>query len=171
MEASDPLWRQELNMHNRSPVNLRTPVSSDIPSASIFTLHMPPQSFNGAFADWKSYVNLTSHDHAGFLLSRQVGAAILNNQIGYMQGSILIDRHHDGVLVPFEDMLTGAIDLLSEVGAGLTGPNDPYQALRAMMFMCINEFGSINNTGDLSTPQVVYTRAHTPPLSISVPYE
>jgi hypothetical protein len=48
------------------------------------------------------------------------------------------------------------------VGAGLTGPNDPFQDLRQMMLMCTNEFGSINNTGDPAAPQVVYSRAQSP---------
>jgi hypothetical protein len=166
---NDPDWRVALNEHGGLPVALRTPVSNDNPVVSIFTLRLPPQSFSGAFANWKSYVNRTSHDHAGFLLSRQVAAAILNNRFGFMQGSILIDRFHNGVLVPFEDMLAGAIGLLSQVGAGLTGPNDPYQALRASMIACTNEFSSLNNTGDLSAPQVVYTRSVSF-ASFSVPY-
>jgi hypothetical protein len=166
----DPEWRLALNAHGGSPVDLRTPVSNDNPIASIFTLGLPPQTFSGAFANWKSYANRSSHDHAGFLLSRQVGAAILNNRFGFMQGSILIDRFQDGVLVPFEDMLTGAIGLLSQVGAGLTGPDDPYQALRALMIACTNEFSSLNNTGDLSAPQVVYTHS-TMSASFTVPYD
>jgi len=169
LEGCDPTWREALNARNGAPVNLRTPVSNDNPSASIFTLNMPPQSFNGAFANWKSYANRTSHDHAGFMLSREVAATILSNSCGFMQGDILIDRFQDGILVPLDAMLAGAIGLLSEVGAGLTGPDDPYQDLRARMLGCINEFRSINDTGDPSAPQVVFTR-ESMPGSTGAPY-
>jgi len=165
----DPSWRTALNVRDGMPVNLRNPVSNDNPNASIFTVRPPPQSFNGAFANWKSYANKNPHDHAGFLLSRQVAATILNNTCGFMQGDILVDRFNDGVLVSLDVMLAGAIGLLSEVGAGLTGPNDPYQDLRNRMIGCTNEFGSINNTGEPTAPQVVYTRSNEPG-TIASPY-
>ncbi|MBL8860411.1 MAG: hypothetical protein JNK02_00220 [Planctomycetes bacterium] len=160
--ACDPLWRTALTTRNGAPVNLRRAVSNDNPNASIFTLRPPPQAFNGAFANWRAYANSNPRDHAGFLLSREVAATILNNTCGAMPGDVLIDRFQDGVLVPLSVMLDGAIGLLSQVGAGLTGPNDPYQDLRHMMIMCTNEFGSINNTGDPSSPQVVYSRTQSP---------
>lgn len=160
LRGCDPLWREALNTYRGLPVNLRNPVSNDNPNASIFTVRPPPQAFNGAFANWKSFAEKTSHDHAGFLLSREVGATLLSTSCGGLQGSILIDRHQDGVLVTLDSMIVGVIGLLSEVGAGLTGPNDPYQHLRMMMQMCTNEFGSINNTGDPSAPQVVYARSN-----------
>ena len=163
------MWREALNTWHGLPVNLRNPVSNDNPHASIFTLRPPPQSFCGAFANWKSFANKTSHDHAGYLLSREVAAAILNNTCGFMQGDVLIDRRQDGVLVSFDDMLAGVIGLLSEVGAGLTGPDDPYQDLRMHMIMCTNEFGTINNTGDPSSPQIVYQRSPSPGF-FQVPY-
>lgn len=169
LEACDPTWRVSLNTRDGNPVNLRTPVSNDNPNPSIFTVNMPPQSFSGAFANWKSYAQRTSHDHAGFLLSREIAATILSNSCGFMQGDILIDRFQDGVLVSLDAMLAGAIGLLSEVGAGLTGPNDPYQDLRARMLGCINEFRSINETGDPSAPQVVFTREAVPG-STGAPY-
>jgi len=159
LEACDPDWRSALNTYNGIPVNLRNPVSNDNPNPSIFRVRLPPQSFDGAFAGWKSFAEKTSHDHAGFLLSREVGAVLLNNSCGFMQGDILIDRNNDGVLVTLDSMLIGVIGLLSEVGAGLTGPNDPYQDLRMRMQMCTNEFGSINNTGSPSAPQIIYTRS------------
>ncbi len=159
LRDNDPLWRDALNVYDGLPVNLRKPVSNDNPNASILTLRPPPQSFNGAWANWKSYAEKEPHDHAGFLLSRQVAATLLSNAVGFMQGDILIDRRQDGVLVSLDEMLVGVIGLLSEVGAGLTGPNDPYQDLRMRMQMCTNEFGSINNTGDPSAPQVVFTRS------------
>ncbi|MBL8859007.1 MAG: hypothetical protein JNL28_10910 [Planctomycetes bacterium] len=169
LAACEPQWRTALNTRHGAPVNLRNPVSNDNPNASIFTLNLPPQSFNGAFANFKSFCNKQSHDHAGFLLSREVAAAILNNTCGFMQGDIYIDRFQDGVLVSLDDMLAGAIGLLSQTGAGLTGPNDPFQALRAMMIGCTNEFGRINETGDPSAPQVVY-RATEFPSRVQTPY-
>lgn len=169
LQACEPLWRTALNTRNGNPVNLRTPVSNDNPNASIFTLRLPPQSFNGAFANFKSWCEKTSHEHAGFLLSRQVAAAILNNTCGFMQGSIYIDRFQDGVLVSLDDMIAGAIGLLSQTGAGLTGPNDSFQDLRHMMIMCTNEFGRINETGDPTAPQVVY-KTEDMPRRIMTPY-
>ncbi len=162
LAGCDPDWRVALNMRNGAPVNLRNPVSNDNPSASIFTLNMPPQSFDGAFANWKAFARKNPHDHAGFLLSREVGATILSNTCGFMQGTIYVDRFQDGVLVSLDDMLAGAIGLLSEVGAGLTGPNDPYQDLRNRMLNCINEFRNINESGDPAAPQVVFTRSSEP---------
>lgn len=169
LQAVDPLWRTALTTRNGAPVNLRKPVSNDNPNASIFVPHQPPQSFCGAYANFRSYSNRNPHDHAGFLLSRQVAATILSNTCGFMQGEIYVDRFDDGVLVSLDDMLTGAIGLLSEVGAGLTGPNDPYQDLRMRMIACTNEFGTINNTGDPSSPQVVFTRSNVPEAT-AAPY-
>ncbi len=157
--ACDPDWRFALNTRNGAPVNLRKPISNDTPNLSIFTVPISPQTFTAAFARWRTYANRNPHDHAGFLLSREVGATLLSISCGYMQGDILIDRLGDGVLVSLDDMLTGVIGLLSEVGAGLTGPNDPFQDLRMRMQMCTNEFGSINNTGSPSAPQIVYSRS------------
>jgi hypothetical protein len=163
LQLNDPAWRHVLNTRNGLPVNLRRPVSNDNPNASIFTLMLPPpQSFCGAYAQLRGFVRSQPHDHAGYLLSREVASTLLSNTFGFMQGDVYIDRFQDGVLVSLDDMLTGAIGLLSETGAGLTGPNDPYQDLRARMLACINEFGTINNTGDPSSPQVVFTRGEGP---------
>lgn len=170
LEACEPQWRDALTTRNGAPVNLRKPLSTDLPSASVF---VPPPTltvdFHHAFLDWRNYVRTHPEDHAGFLLSREVAATILNNSCGYMQGVIYIDRHQDGVLVSLEEMLAGAIGLLSETGAGLTGPNDAYQDLRQRMFMCVNEFGTINITGDPSATQVVYAR-RMGPLFFETPY-
>lgn len=157
----DPLWRQVLTTRNGGPVSLRNPISSDVPSVSIFA-PSANLGFGRAFHEWDVYADSDPLDHAGFLLSREVATTILNNRCGYMQGVIYIDRFQDGVLVSLEDMLTGAIGLLNEVGAGLTGPNDPYQDLRHRMQMCTNEFSSINNTADPSQAQVVYHRSLGP---------
>jgi hypothetical protein len=165
----DPTWRLALNMRDGGRVDLRNPVSNDVPSASIFTILMPPQSFSGAWADYRSWCEKTPHDHAGFLLSREVAATLLSVSCGGLQGSIYIDRHLDGVLVSLDDMITGVIALLTDPGAGLTGPDDPFQDLRHMMQMCTNEFGRINETGEPLAPQVVYRAAETPPR-ITTPY-
>jgi len=169
LQACDPIWRTALTTRYGAPVNLRKPVSNDNPNASIYVPIQPPQSFCGAYANFRSYSNKNPHGHAGFLLSRQVASTILNNTCGFMQGEIYVDRFQDGVLVSLDDMLIGAIGLLSETGAGLTGPNDPYQDLRMRMIACTNEFGTINNTGDPSSPQVVFTRANTPEAT-AAPY-
>ncbi|MCY2960809.1 MAG: hypothetical protein NTY35_11635 [Planctomycetota bacterium] len=169
LEARDPSWRQSLTIRNGLPVNLRRPISSDAPEESIYRPLPPSEDFYAAFEDWAEYLDSNPRDHAGFLLSRQVAGTILNNTAGLMQGDILIDRFQDGVLVPFETMLAGAIGLLSEVGAGLTGPTGPFFDLRARMIACTNEFGTINNTGDPSSPQVVYRRTSEPSLFAS-PY-
>jgi len=167
--ASDPLWRQTLNTRNGAPVNLRRPVSNDLPAASLFILRMPPQGFCGAFNNWRGYLNLESHDHAGYILSREIAMVLLNNRFGFMQGTIYVDAHQDGVLESLDDLLTGGIGLLSQVGAGLTGPDDPYQDLRMQMLMCLNEFTSINESGDLSSAQVVY-RPREAPKPVRDPY-
>jgi hypothetical protein len=167
--SCEPQWRMALNTRNGVPVNLRNPVSNDNPSASIFSMNMPPQSFCGAWANFKSFMNKNSHDHAGFLLSREVAATLLSTSCGYMPGTIYIDRLNNGVLVSLDDMIAMVIDLLSHVGAGLTGPNDPNQDLRHMMQMCTNEFGRINETGDPGAAQVVYQLREVPTRVVS-PY-
>jgi hypothetical protein len=184
LRPSDPAWRLALASRNGAPVNLRTPISTSLPLLSIFTLPVPPPglppgwptsgdlAFLDAFSRWHAYVIQAAHDHAGFLLSRQVAATLLNQQFGFMQGSILIDRNLDGVLVSLEDMLDGVIAMLSETGAGRTGPNDPFQDLRHRMQMCTNEFGRINETGDPGAVQVVYsekpaeTRVRSPYVAV-----
>lgn len=169
LREADPEWRDALNERLGVPVNLRKPISSDDPAVSIYRTRPLPNPFVQVFANWKSWVDKDPHDHAGFLLSRQVAATLLSNSVGFMQGDVMIDRHQDGVLVPLDSMLVGVIGLLSETGAGLTGPNDPYQDLRMRMIMCTNEFGSINETSDPSAPQVVFRRSTEPGLVI-VPY-
>lgn len=168
LAACDPIWRDVLTTRNGAPIKLRKPISSDAPSNSIFT--PPPSStFDIAFETWDRYTERAPNDHAGFLLSREVAGAILNNRCGYMQGVIYVDRFQDGVLVSLDAMLDGAIGLLTETGAGLTGPNDPFQDLRTRMLNCTNEFLSINETGDLTAAQVVYRRSHVP-LLFDAPY-
>lgn len=159
LEACEPTWRSALTTRNGLPINLRKPVSNDNPSVSVFTPRPVPVDFDWAFRHWADYIHRNANDHAGFLLSREVAATLLSNSCGYMQGDIRIDRHGDGVLVSLDEMLDGVIGLLSEVGAGLTGPNDPFQDLRMRMQMCTNEFGSINNTGAPAAPQIVYGRS------------
>jgi hypothetical protein len=169
LEDCDPTWREVLTTRNGAPVNLRKPISSDVPSISVFVPPPLPTSMHHAFNDWRHYENRNPHDHAGFILSREVAATLLSHSCGSMQGTIYIDRFQDGVLVSLEDMLTGVIGLLSETGAGLTGPNDPYQDLRMRMLNCLNEFRTINQTGDPGAPQVVYGPRPSP-LSYETPY-
>jgi hypothetical protein len=170
LEQCEPQWRDVLTTRNGSPVSLRRDVSSDVPSISVFAPLPLPASFTSAFDDWSDYeVGQGASGHAGYMLSTQVAAAMLNSSCGFMQFNAYIDRHNDGILVSFQSMLDGVIHLLNEPGAGLTGPNDPFQDLRAMMLMCINEFGSINNTGDPSSPQIVRGRSSAP-NSFVTPY-
>ncbi|MBK7878269.1 MAG: hypothetical protein IPJ77_21650 [Planctomycetes bacterium] len=164
----DPTWRQVLTTRNGSPVSLRRSISSDNPNVSIYAPN-PNSSFGSAFKKWVRYSTSHPHDHAGFLLSREVATTLLNNSCGFMQGSIYVDRFQNGVLVSLDEMLTGAIGLLNETGAGLTGPNDPFQDLRQRMLNCTNEFGTINNTADPAEPQIVYRRGSGPTLFFS-PY-
>lgn len=165
----EPVWRAALTTRNGLPVNLRRSHSTSLAFLSVFVPPTLPASYGQAFEDWESFANSPTNDHAGFLLSREVGAAILNNTCGFMQGSVYINRFQDGVLVSLDEMLVGAIGLLSTPGAGQTRPGDPYQALRALMIGCTNEFGRINETGDPSSPQVVYRTSEIPPR-IATPY-
>jgi hypothetical protein len=169
LQKHEPLWREVLTTRSGAPVNLRRPISSDVPSVSIFTPLALPATFDAAFADLSAYIVQNAGGHAGFMLSSQVAPTILNNTVGFMPGSIYVDRFQNGVLVSLDEMLAGAIGLLSEEGAGLTGPGDKYQDLRDRMLGCINEFSTINNTGDLGAPQIVYSRESTPGFFIS-PY-
>jgi len=171
----EPLWRDVLNYYNgplNPPTSLRNNLSSPDPLVSIFMVPEPPVSFTTAFATWGNYiVGNPAYGHAGFILSSQVAPTILNNNCGFMTGTIYIDRFQNGVLVSLEDMLVGtngqqgALGLLRDPNAGMTGPQDPpFPAppwvpggitLRQAMLNCTNEFGSINETGNTENPQVV----------------
>lgn len=180
LSVCDPQWRHSLYLYNNLPVGLRTNISSADPNVSLFIPPFPsptsptPAFFglpfltaHNDFANW--IVGNPALGHAGFILSTQVAATILNNSCGYMQFTVYVDRFQNGVLESLDAMLAGATGLLSDPGAGLTGPNDPNQALREMMLMCTNEFGSINETGDLTSAQVVYGSKATP-VDFGSPY-
>ena len=170
LELCDPLWRSALTTWNNAPLCLRRSVSSADPALSIFAPLAPPAPFATAFDDFAAWiVGNPANGHAGFILSTQVAAAVLNRNCGQMQFNAYIDRFQNGVLVSFDDMLTGVQALLCDPGAGLTGPNDSNQALRDAMLGCINEFRSINNTGDASAPQVVFGPDAVPRTFVS-PY-
>ncbi|HLQ37933.1 MAG TPA: hypothetical protein VK348_09035, partial [Planctomycetota bacterium] len=171
LAACDPQWRHDLYLRKGIPVGLRTNVSSADPQRSLFIPPFPggpPPAFfalsfpdaDTAFANW--IVGDPALGHAGFILSTQVAAAILNNSCGFMKFTAYIDRFQNGILVSFDEMVRGATGLLSDPNAGLTGPNDPYQELRNMMLMCTNEFGTINNSGDLGETQTVYGSSSGP---------
>lgn len=154
----DPDWRNALTTWNGSPLCLRRNISSDDPQFSIFAPLPLPTPFATSFDDFSDWiVGEASSGHAGYILSTQVAATILNSRCGNMQFTVYVDRFQNGVLVPLEEMITGVQEmLLCAQGAGLTGPQDPYQTLRDMMLGCINEFSSINNTGDPFAAQVVF---------------
>lgn len=170
LEQCEPAWRGVITTRNGSPVSLRKPISIDLPSASVFAPPPVGVDFHHAFLEWRNFVRTHPNDHAGFLLSREIACTLLNHSdCGFMQGVLYIDRHQDGVLEPLEGMLDGAIGLLNETGAGLTGPFDPFQDLRQRMIMCTNEFRTINQTADPAAPQVVYARRNGP-LFYETPY-
>jgi hypothetical protein len=158
LAACDPLWRSELNA-----ACLRNNVSSADPLLSIFLVPEEPATFADAFAAWAAYiVGDSALGHGGFILSSQVAPTILNNTCGFMPGTIYVDRLLNGVLVSLDSMLAGATALLCDPNAGLTGPDDPYQDLRAAMLNCVNEFAAINECGDLTNPQPVNRPSQTP---------
>lgn len=171
--ACDPDWREELNF-----TCLRRPISTANPSLSIFLVPEPPATFATAFAALSGWiVGQGAGGHAGYQLSAQVAAAILNNTCGFMQGSIYIDRMQNGQLVSLAQMFQDVSGLLCAPGAGLTGPGDPPQPspipgvdLRTAMLMCLNEFDSINNTGSTTEPQIVY-KSRSTPSQFPSPYE
>jgi len=171
LQPDDPAWRDALTDWHGTPLCLRRNLSSYDPYESIFAPLPLPATFTQAhddFGDW--IVGDPAWGHAGFMLSTQIAAAILNSRFGFMQFTAYIDRFENGILVPFEDMVTGARDnLLCNPGAGMTGPNDPEQTLRAQMLGCINEFGTINNSGDPSATQTVYGSTDEP-QPFSSPY-
>jgi hypothetical protein len=180
LAVRDPLWRQQLYVRKQLAMALRQNISSADPNVSLLlppfpTASSPPPAFfalsfgdaHDYFANW--IVGDPALGHAGFILSTQVAATILNNACGFMQGTIYVDRFHTGVLVSLDEMIEGATGLLRYPDAGLTGPNDPAQSLRAMMLMCTNEFGSINETGDLTSPQIVFGTT-SDPEDFSSPY-
>lgn len=170
LQASDPEWRETLTTWNGEPLCLRRAISSDDPEVSIFAPLPPPAPFNASFNDFKSWIVGPSHGHAGHILSTQVAAALLNYRHGFLQFTLYVDRFDNGILVSFEEMVTGVQTmLLCAEGAGLTGPHDPYQALRAQMLGCLNEFSSINETSDPTAPQIVYGPRETSSIFAS-PY-
>ncbi len=168
--ASDPLWRDVLTVRNGLPVCLRRPISTSDPLLSIYAPPQPPVPFATAFAGLSDYLTANSQGHAGYILASQVAASILNNAVGFMPGTIYVDRFNNGLLVSFDALVAGATGLLCHPDAGLTGPQGPAFELRAMMLACTNEFGGINSTGDLSEPQVVYGKTPIPGTFTS-PYE
>jgi hypothetical protein len=147
----DPQWRTELNLlclYSGDGTPFTVPVNAD---------------FQTAFDALSNF--LTGNPalgHGAFILGSQVAASVLNNECGYMQGTIYVDRNLDDVLVSFDKMVSDAKGLLCDPNAGLTGPNDPYQALRNAMLACSNEFENINDTGDPEEEQVVFAISSTP---------
>jgi hypothetical protein len=153
----EPQWREALGT-SISNGFLRKPISSADPAISLFYLPLE-LSFSEAFYQFSNWiVGQGATGHAGYLLSNQVAATILNNTCGFMQGVIYIDRFGTGELQSLASMLQGAIGLLTDPCAGLTAPGDPIicLALRETILACLNEFTTINNTSNLLERQVVY---------------
>lgn len=173
LAACDPRWRQDLYVRNGLVMALRTNISSADPNVSLLIPPYPtptspvPAFFALPFLDAHDYfanwiVGNPTLGHGGFILSSQIAASILNHSCGFMQFTAYIDHDLDGVLESFDDLVHHGTELLNETGAGQTGPHDPFQELRERMLMCLNEFGSINETGDLQAPQVVYGPSEEP---------
>ena len=170
LQQTDQAWRENLTYWNGSPLCLRRSISSYNPSVSIFKPLPPPATFKTAFLDFRQWLYGPSLDHAGYLLSVEVASCILNRRFGRMQFTVYVDRFQNGILVSLDDMITGAQKmLLCDPGAGMTGPLDPEQELRQLMLGCINEFGTINNSGDPAAPQTVFAPSRTAVL-FSSPY-
>lgn len=156
LEQNDPLWRNLLNeFPTGNPVSLRLFLRSG--DGSIFTVptNVP---FDQAFEVWREFVTTPDEGFISFTLSRQLAASLLNNQIGFIQGRIRIDRFLNGGLELFTNIVAGAIGLLQSPLAAFTGPNATGQAaeLRFQMENCYLEFTAINETGSVQREQVVY---------------
>jgi hypothetical protein len=52
--------------------------------------------------------------------------------------------------------------LLKPDEASMTGPRDGNPTLRAEILACLNEFETINNTGTVTNPQIVFAPAPSP---------
>jgi hypothetical protein len=160
--ACDTEWRDVLNGPFNDPTCLR---DND---GSIFTV--PGGSFTTAFGAFENWiVGNPALGNAGFILSSQLAATLLNNTCGFMQGTIYIDRRQDKVLVSLKDMIAGAKGLLCDPRAADLGPDTQYPDFRDRVLACINEFETTNNTGDLNNPQVVYG-VTSEPESFMTPY-
>jgi hypothetical protein len=117
--------------------------------------------FNDAFALLKEFLTDDALGQTGFILSVQVAATVLNHECGFMQGTIYVDAHQDGVLVDVNELIEGVKMLLCDPDADDTGPDTDNPMLRDKMLECLNEFESINSTGTVTNPQVVYRISNT----------
>lgn len=95
---------------------------------------------------------------AAFLLSVHLGPAILNHEVGFMQGRIRVDRFQNGGLVLFEDLQEGAICLLQNPLSAMSGPGatGAARAHRDALLGCYKEFESINEEGTTGSRPVVF---------------
>jgi hypothetical protein len=170
--ANDPAWRDALTTRGGTPICLRRNLSSADPLVSVFAPLPQPATFQAAYDDFAQWiVGDSTTGHASFILAAQVAATILNHRFGFLQFTVYVDEHRDGLLVSLEDLIEhGTHVLLCDPLAGLTGPHDEAgAALREHMLECINEFGGVNNTGDPTAPQVVFGKSSLP-LAFSSPY-
>ena len=169
LALNDAQWRDTLTVRHDIILNLRRPVQSNDPQTSIFRPLPLPATFEAAHADFAAWiVGNPTIGHAGFILSSQLAASILNHDFGFMQFTTYVDVHQDGILVSFEDLVEHAAGLLSTPSAGLTGPKGAVEEREHILY-CINEFSGINNTGDPVAPQVVYGSSPRP-KTFATPY-
>lgn len=87
MDQFDPIWREVLTVRKGLPVCLRRPINTSLQFLSIYEPLPHPWPFCLAYLQFKLWINSNPRDHAGYLLSREVAATILNNEIGFMQGT------------------------------------------------------------------------------------
>lgn len=150
----DPLWREAVNGPVGNPLCLRRPISTDDPAISIFTVAPPPTSFATVYFQLSNYLTSRARGHAGYILSSQVCATVLNRACGpFSQFSLIaVDVRGDDRLILVDDLLQNVRTLLCDPRAGRTSPGEN-EDLRALMFGCLNEFEQLNSeSGSTHTP-------------------
>jgi hypothetical protein len=163
LQACDPQWRAAINTSfdgSGLPIEgpcLRRNVSELVPALSIFNVPLLPVGFPVAFDQLANYlVGNPAHGHAGFILSTQVCATLLNLACGPLseQSIVAINRFNDDRLFLLRDMIqqVRAADMLCHPLAGKTMPGEN-EELRARLLSCVNEFEQINvGAGTTHTP-------------------
>ena len=107
--------------------------------------------FATEFDRLSDYLVAKAKGHAGFMLSTQLAATILNLECGPFSDFALmaVDQREDGKLILLPDMIAGAVGLLSNPLAGQTTAKDKGAAnkvLRALILACTGEFSSLNSS-------------------------
>lgn len=163
--ACDQHWRTTINGTQTDPVCLRRNISSLDPDVSIFTVPLLPTSFDNAFDSLSNYlVGDPTLGHAGFILSVQVCATLLNTACGPLSqhGLVAVDVAGDDRLVLLTDLIAGAKGLLCDPRAGKTLPGEN-EDFREKLLGCVNEFEQVNSeTESTHTPSTTATEFDSP---------